>query len=57
MKPINIICGKIESFKCLNRWYIQLPQLLKILIRMVKARRMRWAGHVARIGKRGMHIG
>jgi hypothetical protein len=27
------------------------------IIRMVKSRRMRWAGHVARIGRRGMHIG
>jgi hypothetical protein len=23
--------------------------------KMIKSRRMRWAGHVARIGKRGMH--
>jgi hypothetical protein len=27
------------------------------LIRMIKSRRMRWAGHVARMGRRGMHIG
>jgi hypothetical protein len=25
--------------------------------RMIKSRRMRWAGHVARMGTRGMHIG
>jgi hypothetical protein len=25
--------------------------------RMIKSRRMRWAGHVARMGRRGMHIG
>jgi hypothetical protein len=24
---------------------------------MIKSRRMKWAGHVARIGRRGMHIG
>jgi hypothetical protein len=24
---------------------------------MIKSRRMRWAGHVAPIGRRGMHIG
>jgi hypothetical protein len=24
---------------------------------MIKSRRMRWAGHVALIGRRGMHIG
>jgi hypothetical protein len=26
------------------------------IIRMIKSRRIRWAGHVARVGKRGMHI-
>jgi hypothetical protein len=25
--------------------------------RMIMSRRMRWAGHVARMGRRGMHIG
>jgi hypothetical protein len=27
------------------------------IIRMIKSRRMRWTGHVARMGRRGMHIG
>jgi hypothetical protein len=27
------------------------------IIRMIKSRRIRWAGHVARRGRRGMHIG
>jgi hypothetical protein len=27
------------------------------IIRMIKSRRMRWTGHVAGIGRRGMHIG
>jgi hypothetical protein len=27
------------------------------IIRMITSRRMRWAGHVARMGRRGMHIG
>jgi hypothetical protein len=27
------------------------------IIRMVKSRQMRWAAHLARMGKRGMHIG
>jgi hypothetical protein len=27
------------------------------IIRMIKSRRMKWAGHVARRGRRGMHIG
>jgi hypothetical protein len=26
------------------------------IIRMMKSKRMRWAGHVARMGGRGMHI-
>jgi hypothetical protein len=27
------------------------------IIRMIKSKTMRWAGHVARMGRRGMHIG
>jgi hypothetical protein len=27
------------------------------IIKMIKSRRMRWAGHVARMGRRGMRIG
>jgi hypothetical protein len=27
------------------------------MIRMFKSRRMRWARHVARMGRRGMHMG
>jgi hypothetical protein len=27
------------------------------VIRMIKSRRMRWAGHVARMGRIGMHVG
>jgi hypothetical protein len=26
------------------------------IIRMIKSRRMKWVGHVARMGRRGMHI-
>jgi hypothetical protein len=26
------------------------------IIRMIKSRRMRWAGHVARMGRGGMHM-
>jgi hypothetical protein len=26
------------------------------IIRMIRSRRMRWTGHVARMGKGGMHI-
>jgi hypothetical protein len=28
-----------------------------ITIRVIKSRRMKWAGHVARMERRGMHIG
>jgi hypothetical protein len=27
------------------------------MIRIIKSRRIRWVGHVARRGRRGMHIG
>jgi hypothetical protein len=27
------------------------------IIRMIKSRRIRWTGHVARMGRRGMHVG
>jgi hypothetical protein len=27
------------------------------IIRMIKSRRMRWAGHVAQMGQRVMHVG
>jgi hypothetical protein len=27
------------------------------IIRMIKSWRMKWRGHVARMGRRGMHIG
>jgi hypothetical protein len=27
------------------------------IIIMMKSRRMRWAGHIARMGRRGMHVG
>jgi hypothetical protein len=26
-------------------------------VRMIKSRRVRWAGHVARMGRRGKHVG
>jgi hypothetical protein len=29
----------------------------KRIIRKIKSKRMRWAGHVARMGIRGMHVG
>jgi hypothetical protein len=29
----------------------------RIIIRIIKSRRMRWAGHAARMGRRGTRIG
>jgi hypothetical protein len=36
---------------------VAIAKLLFIIIRTIKSRRMRWTGHVARMGSRGMHIG
>jgi hypothetical protein len=38
---------------------LEIPNLYSStsIIRMIKSRRMRWAGHIARIGRRRMHIG
>jgi hypothetical protein len=30
---------------------------LPSIVRIIKLRKMRWAGHVARMGPRGIHIG
>jgi hypothetical protein len=38
----------------LNKLYFS-PNI--ITSRMIKSRRMRWAGHIARMGGRGMYIG
>jgi hypothetical protein len=35
----------------------ELHNLYSSTNRMIKSRRMRWAGHVARMGRRGMHVG
>jgi hypothetical protein len=35
----------------------ELNNLYSLPNRMTKSRRMRWSGHVARMGRRGMHIG
>jgi hypothetical protein len=39
--------------------YVELHNLYSSpsIIRVIKSKRMRWAGHVARMGGRGMHIG
>jgi hypothetical protein len=42
---------KLQNEELHNLYY--LPNI----IRRIKLRRMRWAGHVAQMGRRGMHIG
>jgi hypothetical protein len=42
---------KLHNEKLHNFYYLQ------NIIRMMKSMRMRWAEHVARMGKRGMHTG
>jgi hypothetical protein len=44
---------------CRKFYSIELDNLYSLpnIIRMIKSRRMRWGGHVARMGRRGMHIG
>jgi hypothetical protein len=44
-------CGKLHNEELHNLY--SSPDI----IRMIKSRRMRWAGHVARMGERGMHTG
>jgi hypothetical protein len=34
----------------------ELHNFLPNIIRMIKSRRMRWAGHVARMGRKGMYM-
>jgi hypothetical protein len=43
--------GKLHNEKLHNLYSSQ------SIIRLMKPRRMRWAGHAARMGRRGMHIG
>jgi hypothetical protein len=38
---------------CVSFIFKAVPQSI---IRIIKSRRMRWAGHVARMGRRGMRI-
>jgi hypothetical protein len=43
---------RIPSNEVLHNFYFSLS-----IIRTMKIRRIKWAGHVARIGRRGMHVG
>jgi hypothetical protein len=42
--------------KLINKKFLNL-YLSPSITRMMKSRSMKWAGHVARIWRRGMHIG
>jgi hypothetical protein len=35
----------------------QVPHSSPNVILMIKSRRVRWAGHIVRMGRRGMHTG
>jgi hypothetical protein len=52
LKRVEVIRGWRELHEELYNLYSS-PSI----IIMIKSRRMRWAGHVAQIGRRGMHIG
>jgi hypothetical protein len=43
-------CRKLHNEEFRNLYFS--PSIIK----MFKSRRMRWAGHVARIGRRGIHV-
>jgi hypothetical protein len=46
-----------ESWKKMHTYELHNLYSSKSIIRMIKSRRMRWAGHAARIGRRGIQIG
>jgi hypothetical protein len=47
----------MESWRKLHNEGLHSLYSSSSIIRMIKSRRMRWSGHVARMGGRGMHIG
>jgi hypothetical protein len=51
-KRYEVIGGCITVNEELHNLYSSLS-----IIRVMKSRRMRWAGHVGRMGRSGMHIG
>jgi hypothetical protein len=50
-RPGRILFRKLQNEELLNLF------VSSSIIRMIKPARMRWAGRVERIGRRGMHIG
>jgi hypothetical protein len=51
---IYVLCGVISKIS--QAWKFKITYIIMSIIRMIKSRRMRWAEHVARMGRRGMHI-
>jgi hypothetical protein len=45
------------DWRKLRRSFITYTHSSPDIIRIIKSRRMRWPGHVARMGRRGKHIG
>jgi hypothetical protein len=35
-----------------GKWFLALVKIYLLIIRIIKSRRMRWAGHVARMGEK-----
>jgi hypothetical protein len=42
---------------CIMRSFITCNLHSPTIIKMINSRRMRWAAHIAGMGRRGMHIG
>jgi hypothetical protein len=47
----------IGGWRKLHNGELHKLYFLPSIIRIIKSRRVRWAGHVARMGRRGMRIG
>jgi hypothetical protein len=53
----NRVLRRIFGLKRMKRLEVGESCIMRRLIRMMRSRRMGGAGHVARMGKSGMHIG
>jgi hypothetical protein len=49
--------GMVIGWRKLHNEELRNLYSLPIIIRIMKSRRTRWARHVARMGRRGIHIG
>jgi hypothetical protein len=52
MNPYRITLWKLTQGSCLQRTAQDTNKISPIIIRIIRSRRMRFAGHVARIGKK-----